>query len=180
MTHDVKLFFYTCLVQWLALKQAEQIFLNFYLIYLFNNPKSVLVSKMTGQTNWNQRPAVRPTLSFTLSHTYTHHIILPPGSAAPLPPTTLTFTCHTGFIFTATTAHLPTLSPSCQSAASRLPPLTIHQQAQSAEPHQQAQAPTATRRAPESEGSILLFAKLITTLKLSVNLYYTLCSCSVI
>lgn len=37
-------------------------------------------------------------------------------------PSTLTFTCHTGVIFTATAAHLPTLSPDCQSAAGRLLP----------------------------------------------------------
>ncbi len=60
-------------------------------------------------------------LSLPLTQTHREHITLPPGSAAPLPPTTLTFTCHTGFIFTATTAHLPTLSPDCQSAASGLP-----------------------------------------------------------
>lgn len=46
--------------------------------------------------------------------------------SSPLPPTTVTFTCHTDFIFTATTAHLPALSPDCQSAASRLHSLTIH------------------------------------------------------
>ena len=61
------------------------------------------------------------THTHTHTHTHTEHITLPPGSAAPLPPTTLTFTCHRGFIFTATTAHLPTLSPDCQSAAGRLP-----------------------------------------------------------
>uniref|UniRef100_A0AAV2MR59 Uncharacterized protein n=1 Tax=Knipowitschia caucasica TaxID=637954 RepID=A0AAV2MR59_KNICA len=49
--------------------------------------------------------------------------------AAALPPSAVTFTCHTDFIFTVTTAHLPTLSPPCQSARSPPPLLPIHQRA---------------------------------------------------
>lgn len=78
-----------------------------------------------------QEPWQPLTHSLTLTHGQTDFLLIHLSSnqaqfSSPLPPTTVTFTCHTDFIFTATTAHLPALSPDCQSAASRLHPLTIH------------------------------------------------------